>query len=110
MKRFDEEAIKARMLARMQKQLEDSKKEDEERSKLEMARDYFGDFEGVNAPMRITLEEPNGDFSTIIDTFADSLAEVKRYTEHNLSSSKWQSSKCVTAPFDYPSQKEPHYI
>ena len=80
MKRFDTEAIKARMLARMQKQLEDSKKEDEEKSKLEMARDYFGDFEGVNAPIRITLEESDGDFSAIIDTFADSLAEVKRYT------------------------------
>ena len=110
MKRFDEEAIKARMLARMQKQLEDAKKEEEEKSKLEIARDYFGDFEGVNAPMRITLEESDGAFSAIIDTFADSLAEVKRYTEYNLSSSKWQSSKCVTAPFNYPSQKEPHYI
>ena len=110
MKRFDTEAIKVRILARMQKQLEDAKKEEEERSKLEMARDYFGDFKGVNAPIRITLEEPNGDFSAIIDTFANSLAEVKRYTEYNLSSSKWQSSKCVTAPFDYPSQKEPHYI
>jgi hypothetical protein len=110
MKRFDEEALKARILARMQKQLEDAKKEEEERAKLEIARDYFGDFEGVNAPMRITLEEFDGGFSAIIDTFADSLAEVKRYTEHNLSSSKWQSSKCVTAPFNYPSQKETHYI
>lgn len=60
--------------------------------------------------MRITLEESDGDFSAIIDAFADNLAEVKRYTEHNLSSAKWPSSKCVTAPFDYPSQKEPHYI
>ena len=110
MKRFDEEALKAKILARLQKQLEDSKKKEEERAKLEIARDYFGDFEGVNAPMRITLEKSDGDFSAIIDTFADSLAEVKRYTEHNLSSSKWQSSKCITASFDYPSQKESHYI
>ena len=67
MKRFDSEAIRLRLLERM-------------RVKLDWA-----------------LLSENGTISALLDTFADSQAELARYLEYNLGEKKWKTAQNLSS-------------
>jgi hypothetical protein len=67
LKRFDPEAIKARLLARMQ------------------------------VDLNWALLSENGTISAILDTFADGLAEVSRYGEYLLAEKKWTTAQNISS-------------